>query len=74
MKSDPRRLRVRRVKNEENVADLGTNPPSKAVIAKHCFALGYDNMPEESIFVQHARRGDVLGLRIGSQLAAAASR
>ena len=30
------RLRVRRVKSEENVADLGTKPLSKAVIAKHC--------------------------------------
>ena len=29
------RLRVRRVKSEENVADLGTKPLSKAVIAMH---------------------------------------
>ena len=32
-------LRVRRVKREENVADWGTTPLSKAVIAKHCLAL-----------------------------------
>ena len=32
------RLRVRRVRSEDNVADLGTKPLSKAVIAKHCLA------------------------------------
>ena len=42
------RLRVRRVKSEENVADLGTKPLSKAVIAKHCLTLGYVNMAEEN--------------------------
>ena len=36
------RLRVRR--SEENVADLGTKPLSKAVIAKHCLTLGYVSM------------------------------
>ena len=38
------RLRVHRVRSEEDVADLGTKPPSKAVIAKHCLTLGYVNM------------------------------
>ena len=38
------RLRVHRVRSEENVADLGTKPLSKAVIAKHCLTLGYVNM------------------------------
>ena len=38
------RLRVHSVRNEENVADLGTKPLSKTLIAKHCFALGYVNM------------------------------
>ena len=38
------RLRVHRVRCEENVADLGTKPLSKAVIAKHCLTLGYMNM------------------------------
>ena len=38
------RLRVHSVRNEENVAKLGTKPLSKAVIAKHYFALGYVNM------------------------------
>ena len=38
------RLRVHRVRSEENVADLGTKPLSKAVIAKHCVTLGYVNM------------------------------
>ena len=44
-----KRLRVRRVKSEENVAYLGTKPLSKAVIAKHCLALGYVNMTEENV-------------------------
>ena len=38
------RLRVRRVRSEDNVADLGTKPLSKAVIAKHCLALGIKKM------------------------------
>ena len=50
-----KRLRVRRVKSEENVADLGTKPLSKAVIAKHCVTLRYVS--------RTARRSDVLGLR-----------
>ena len=37
------RLRVHRVRSEENVAGLGTKPLSKAVIAKHCLTLGYVN-------------------------------
>ena len=36
-----KRLRVRRVRSEENVADLGTKPLSKAVMAKHCLPLEY---------------------------------
>ena len=35
-----KRLLVRRIRSEENVADLGTTPLSKAVIAKHCLTLG----------------------------------
>ena len=42
-------LRVRRVKSEESVADLGTKPLSKALIVKHCFTLGYVNMAEENV-------------------------
>ena len=38
-----------RVKSEENVADLGTKPPSKAVIAKHCLTLDCINMVEENV-------------------------
>ena len=41
------RLRVFRVRNEEHVADLGTKPLSKTVIAKHCLTLGYVNMDEK---------------------------
>ena len=43
-----KRLRLRRDKSEENVADLGTEPLSKAVIAKHSLTLGYFNMAEDS--------------------------
>ena len=45
----PQRLRVRRVKSEENVANFGTKPLSKAVIAKHCLMLGYVNMDEGNV-------------------------
>ena len=45
----PQRLRVRRVKSEDNVADLGTKPLSKAVIAKHCLRLVYMNMNQENV-------------------------
>ena len=38
------RLLVHRVRSEENDADLGTEPLSKAVIAKHCLTLGYVNV------------------------------
>ena len=37
---------MRRVKSEENVADLGTKLLGKAVITKHCLALGYVNMAD----------------------------
>ena len=43
------RMRVRRVRSEDNVADLGTKPLSKAVIAKHRLALGYVNMNQENV-------------------------
>ena len=43
------RLRVRRVRSEENVADLGTKALSTAVIAKHCLTLGYVNMSEGNV-------------------------
>ena len=43
------RLRMRRVKTEENVADLGTKPDSKTRIAKLCLTLGYTNMDEENV-------------------------
>ena len=44
------RLRVRRVRSEENVvADLGTKPLSKTVIAKHCLTLEYVNMDGENV-------------------------
>ena len=42
------RLKVRRVRSEDNIADLGTKPLSKTVIAKHCLTMGYVNMSQES--------------------------
>ena len=44
-----KRLRVRSINSEEHVADLGTKPLSKAVIAKHRLALRDVNMAEESV-------------------------
>ena len=41
---------MRRVRSEENFADLGTKPLSKTVIAKHCLTLGYPNMDEETVW------------------------
>ena len=41
-----KRLEVRRVKSEENVADLGTKPLGKAVLANHFLTQGYVNMDE----------------------------
>ena len=41
------RIQVRRIRSEENVADLGTKPLSRAVIAKHCLTLGYMNINDE---------------------------
>ena len=64
---------MHRVRSEENVADLGTKPLSKAVIAKHCLTLGYVNM-DEKMFKLNDNSGDVLGFRFSSQLAAAGSR
>ena len=40
---------MRRVRSEENVADLETKPLSKTVIAKHCLTLGYVNMDEDNV-------------------------
>ena len=42
-----RRLQVRRVRSEDNIADLGMKPLSKAVNAKHCTTMGYVNMSQE---------------------------
>ena len=43
-KSDRKDCECARVRSEENVADLGTKPLSKAVIAKHRLTSGYVNM------------------------------
>ena len=47
-----KRLRVRRVKSEENVVGVGTRQLSRAVIAKHCLTLGYVNMAEEIVWCE----------------------
>ena len=41
------RLQVRRIRSEGNVADLGTKPLSRAVIAKHFLTLVYMNINDE---------------------------
>ena len=41
------RVQVRRVRREEHVADLGTKPLSRAVVAKHCLTLGYMSMDDK---------------------------
>ena len=46
------RLRVHRIRSEENVADLGTKPVSKAVIAKHCLTLGYVKMDAGNVYIE----------------------
>ena len=60
-----KRLRVRIFNSEENVADLGTKPLSKAVIAKHCLALGYVNMAEASEVQDVAMCCDSASVQIG---------
>ena len=52
-----RRLQVRRVKSEDNIADLGTKPLSRAVIAKHCTTMGYMNMSQEDAQMGHQSWG-----------------
>ena len=52
------RLNVRTVRSEDNIADLGTKPLSKAVIAKHCLTMGYVNMSQESAQTVGHSRGD----------------
>ena len=41
---------MHRIRSEENVADLGTTPLSKAVIAKHCLTFGYVNMDAGNVW------------------------
>ena len=48
IQDEVRSHRLRRVRSEDNIADLGTKPLSKAVIAKHCLTMGYVNMSQES--------------------------
>ena len=60
------RLRVRRVRSEENVADLGTKPLSKTVISKHCLTLEYVNM-DGKMPRAVANGGDVLGPRFSNR-------
>ena len=59
-----RRLQVRRVKSEDNIADLGTKPLSKAVIAKHCTMMGYVNMRQDEVQMGHQARGCPKALNI----------
>ena len=44
-----KRLRVRRVKSEENAADLGTKRSAKQSLRNTAYALEYVNITEESV-------------------------
>ena len=63
-----KRLRVRRVKCEENGADLGSKPLSEAVIAKHRFTLAM------STWLKRMFSARVKRWRCSGQLAAAVSK
>ena len=52
-----RRLQVRRIKSEDNIADLGTKPWSKAVITKHCTTMGYVSMEQDEDQMGQQARG-----------------
>ena len=64
------RLRVRRVRSEENVTDLGTKPLSKTVLRS---TVSRRDMVKK-MFRVNDNSDDVLGLRFSSQFAAAGSR
>ena len=52
------RLRVRRAKSEENLADIGTKAISNLTIRKHAMSMGYIDAPE------NLKAVDVMGLWI----------
>ena len=52
------RLRVRRVKSEDNLADIGTKATSNKIIRKHAIAIGYIDAQE------NVRTGGVMELWI----------
>ena len=57
MRSDLAECKCAESKVEDNIADLGTKPLSKAVIAKHCTAMGYVNMSQEDAQMGHQSWG-----------------
>ena len=72
-----RRLQVRRVKSEDNIADLGTKPLSRAVIAEHCATMGYMSMNQEDVQMRHQPWGCLKTLNrweAGDHVAAAGSK
>ena len=50
------RLRVRRVKSEKKIADIGTKAPRNRIIRKHAISINYVDAQE------NLRSGDVMGL------------
>ena len=60
------RLRVRRIRSEDNVADLGTKPLSKAVIARHCLAMGYVNMNQENVQIEYQFVAKLWGFQLAT--------
>ena len=51
-------MRVRRVKSEDNLADIGTKVISNKIIRKHAISMGYIDAQE------NLKTGDVTGLGI----------
>ena len=53
------RLRVRRVKSEDNLADIGTKALSDKIIRKHPTSMEYNDAQE------NLKSGDAMGLWVG---------
>ena len=61
-------MKLRRLKSEDNVADLDTKAPNRSVITRHSPTLEFVTRQKESLQVATGR-GDVLGLRFTARQA-----
>ena len=59
-------MRVRRVKSEDNLADIGTKALSNKIIRKHATSMGYNDAQE------NLKSGDAMEL-VGRQIRASRS-